>query len=228
MYYEPENNYYLTPYTRHSSCHKNNKGKTLRVDGKGVITVAPDTANVVLGIQTENRNLTTAQNDNAIIATRVINSLKAIGIGEENINTDSYIIEPQYDFVDGRQIFRAYRVTNNIRITTKAINDIGQIVDTATANGANIVNNINFFLSDITPYYRKALNLAVEDALIKARAISNSLGVILDEIPITVIEGSYDCTPPAGRNTLAFAASTPIIPGQLTISATINATFNYE
>lgn len=228
MYYEPAHIDNLNPYMRHSSCHKKNGTNTLRVQGKGNVNAAPDTANIVLGVETENTDLKIAQNENAIISARIINSLKSIGISEKNINTDSYLIQPQYDFVDGRQVFRSYKVTNSMRIVTKAINNVGVIVDTATANGANIVSTINFSLSDAAPYYRRALNLAVKDAIIKARDISNNLGVLLDDIPITVIENNTNYVPGIQGKTLAATAATPIMPGQIEIIATITATFNYS
>jgi uncharacterized protein YggE len=229
MYYKLSDPYYLNPYMRHSSSRKRSiNARSLKVVGNDSVKASPDMANVILGVQTENTDLKIAQNENAIITTKVINALTSIGISEKNINTDSYSIEPQYDYVDGKQIFRSYKVINSIRIITKAINNVGQIVDTATANGANIVNSITFSLSDTTPYYRKALNLALEDALMKARTISNNLGVILDEIPINVIEENYNITPSVERKTLTAAASTPIMPGQIDITARINATFNYE
>lgn len=229
MYYEPDNSYFFNPYNRNNSYHKSQEIKTLKVDGTSSVKATPDTANIILGVQTENTDLKTAQNENTIIATKVINSLKSIGIDEKNMNTDSYVIEPLYDYIDGKQTFRAYRVTNNIRVTTMTINSIGTIVDTATANGVNLVNNISFFLSDPTPYYRKALNLAVEDALIRARAIINSLGVTLNEIPIEIVESRFDQPASNARNPLVFAAaSTPILPGQLNINAHITATFNYR
>lgn len=229
MYCELSNPYYLNSYMRHNSCSKRNiNTKTLKVEGKGSVNATPDTANVILGVQTENKDLKIAQTENALITTKVINSLKSIGISEKNISTFSYSIEPQYDFVDGKQIFRSYRVTNSIKIVTKAINNVGQIVDTATSNGANIVSSITFSLSDASPYYRKALNLAIEDALMKANAITNSLGVILDEIPINVIEENYTIPPSIEAKVLATTASTPIMPGQIDITASLNSTFNYE
>ncbi|AJA49984.1 hypothetical protein CPAST_c39460 [Clostridium pasteurianum DSM 525 = ATCC 6013] len=229
MYYEPNNSYFFYPYNRNNSYYKSKEIKTLRVDGTSNVKATPDTASIILGIQTENTDLETAQNENTIIATRVINSLKSIGINEESMNTDSYAIEPLYDYIDGKQTFKTYRVTNNIKVITMTINSIGTIVDTATANGVNIINNISFFLSNPTPYYRKTLNLAVEDALIRARSISNSLGVTLNETPINIVESRFDQPSSSARNPLVFAAaSTPILPGQLNITAHITATFNYQ
>lgn len=229
MYYDSYDSYYLDSYNRKNCNYKNNQSKILTVDGTGSIKATPDTASIVLGVQTENIDLKTAQNENAIISTKVINSLKSIGINEKNMSTASYTIEPIYDYVDGKQIFRTYRVTNNIRTTTKSINNIGEIVDTATANGVNLVNNITFFLSDPAPYYRKALNLAVEDVLMKARAISNSIGVTLNEPPINIVQKNLDLSGSSPKTAVAFsAASTPILSGQLDLNANITAAFTYQ
>ena len=66
-----------------------------------------------LGSYNRSKNIETAQRENIIISNRVIDKLgKEIGVLRKDIQTSIYNIEPQYDYIEGKQIFRNYKVTN--------------------------------------------------------------------------------------------------------------------
>lgn len=207
----------------YNSC---NVGK-MRVNGLGVVRVQPDIAIVNLGVVTEDKDLEAAQRENAAKSNSVINALKQMGIDEKDISTASYTIEPQYDYVEGRQIFRGYRVSNILNVKVRNINKVGEIVDTAVRNGANTVNNIKFTAENMEMYYNRALKLALRDAMVKAREMANSLRVNLNTTPVRIIEESYR---EAGESPVAFKAvseTTPILPGEINVTAKIVALFTY-
>jgi uncharacterized protein YggE len=70
-----------------------------------------------------------------------------------------------------------------------------------------------------------ALNLAVENAIEKAKSIAHDLGVPVELIPVSITETSSMPRPiqPFQRE----LASTPVVPGTVTIEATISAEFAY-
>lgn len=200
----------------------------MKVTGNGKVKAVPDTALVNLGIITENVSLERARRENAIKSAAVVNLLNTMGITSKQINTGSYIIEPMYDYIDGRQTFKGYRVSNILTVTVAAIATIGDVIDKATSTGVNRVDNITFTLADPGEYYDKALNLAINDALHKSNEIAKSLDVELKDTPYRIIEqtagvSTYD-TPLAKLS----APSTPILPGQLEITASIAAIFAYK
>ena len=104
------------------------------------------------------------------------------------IQTQNYNIRPNYDYIDGKQVFRGYEVSNNLKVLIRNINFAGEIIDTAVKNGANTVSGINFIVSDQTKYYYEALRLAIEDAQNKASVMANELKVKLNIIPIQINE----------------------------------------
>ena len=131
-------------------------GNKLKVFGKGILSVKPDVADVVLGVITENIQLEVAQQENAKITKQVINSIEEIGVLPKNIQTQNYNIRSNYDYINGKQIFRGYEVSNNLKVIITNINSAGEIIDTAVKKGANTVSGINFIVSDQTKYYYEA------------------------------------------------------------------------
>ncbi|MCT8138356.1 SIMPL domain-containing protein [Anaerobacillus sp. CMMVII] len=203
--------------------------KCLKVSGEGKISVSPNQAKITLGVITENVNLQQAQAENSQITTNVISSLTQLGIPQENIQTVVYRIEPLYDYRDGVQQFRGYQVTHQLQITINQIAQTGQIVDLAVSQGANTVTNIEFTVSQPEAYYNEALKLALNNAFTKATALTANLPVNLNPVPFK-IEETLTPPPPVPFATTMLAkaeASTPIQPGEITISATITVHYFY-
>ncbi|MGC5324363.1 SIMPL domain-containing protein [Brevibacillus sp. SYSU BS000544] len=82
----------------------------IEVVGEGRIATAPYQAIITLRVITEGQNLEAVQKENNEKTASIIRSLLALGIPKEKIKTAEYRIETQYDYVEGRQIFRGYRV----------------------------------------------------------------------------------------------------------------------
>ncbi|MEH7388596.1 SIMPL domain-containing protein [Bacillus sp. JJ1521] len=224
--------YYYEPWMRHTQPVRNNheiKNK-LKVNGEGIVSATPTSSTITLGVITESSTVSAAQNENNQHTKKVIDSILGLGIPKEHIKTVDFRIEILYNYENSKQTVRGYRVTHMLQISDVDIQSTGSIVDTAVQNGANTVTSIDFTVSNQKVYYEKALQNAVQDAQEKARTIAKKLNVQLQEIPIHIQELSQH-SPPVPFQTAMFAkseASTPIQPGELTITARIEATFIYN
>ncbi len=202
---------------------------TMRLQGVGIIEAKPDTATVILGAVTENENLQMAQAENSQRIDGIIQALIGLGISREDIETLSYSVEPQYDYREGTQVFRAYRVTYDLKITIENLEATGRIIDTAVAQGANMVRNIDFSIQDTSPIYRQALILAIQDAQKKAEAVEESLGIVIHKTPISISEIDYSFQPLPVRDYLRMPeGAIPIQPGQIEITAKVEVLFSYR
>lgn len=205
------------------------KDNTLRVNGEGIVQASPDQATISLGVRTENIDPATAQQENALIVANVLTSMTSLGIPDDHIKTTDYRIEPQYDFQDGKELFRNYRVTHMIEILTNQIAQVGAIVDTAVKNGANSVSNIRFSLAKPELIYNQALSISLRNAYQKAQAITQTIRTTLVPIPLTVVELSGEPLPVLYQaNVFSKAVATPIQPGELTISARVQVEYEYK
>ncbi len=202
----------------------------LKVEGVGILKTSPDIAAAFLGVVTENKALNAAQKENSETMDKVIASLINLGIEERDIKTESYSITPEYDFVEGKQVFRGYRVNNNLRITIRDLQQIGRVIDTAVANGVNAVYNVNFSLINKEGVYKKALALAIRNAVSKAKSIENTLKVYVDDVPVEIVEISDTGNLPRAElySIKAPSASTDIKSGELEITAKVQTVFHYR
>ena len=202
--------------------------RVMTVTGIGSLKTTPDTAQIQLEVRTENKQLNHAQKENAYEMNQIIDSLLKLGIAKENIQTVSYNINPQYNYIEGEQVFRGYEVTNAVSVKTTNIDQVGNIIDVAVQNGANRVSNIQFMVENEQLEYQKALSLALKNALAKAQTISETIQLQLDPHPIKIVE-ELRAEPIAYRTFAAkeMTGSTPIEQGQITISATVKVQFQY-
>lgn len=216
MYYPMMNQYRQDP------------SRMMTVTGSASLSVEPDTVSVQLEVMTENRQLSQAQQENAQKMNQVIQSLLQLGIPKEDIQTTDFRINPMYDYVDEKQIFKGYQVSNTITVQTKDINQAGQIIDMAVQNGVNQVSNIQFSIENKQAYYQQALRAALKDAVSKAESIAKTLNVNFNPTPIKIVEEvSGNPTTFKTYATMENSNSTPIEPGQINISATVKTQFLY-
>jgi uncharacterized protein len=219
--------YIQNPGDRNTLSLRNN---IIKVKGVGEIAAQPDTASVHLGVITESKELISAQQQNSIIGNKVINSLISLGIDRNQIQTFDYRIESNYDYDQGKQIFRGYKVTHILQVKIDDLSIIGKIVDTAVQNGANYVANVQFTTKYNDAYYQQSLALALKNANSKATTIANTIRVNLNPTPILVIEG-VDTIQPFETQQMVFAkgvGSTQIEPGQLLIKANVSVDYKYH
>lgn len=223
--------YYQYPKygTQHYNTSQNTENLRMRLEGIGIVTVEADIAIVRLGVVTENKELRVAQQENAQRIQSVIDALLAIGVDREDIETESYSIMPMYDYVEGQQIFRGYRVTNSLRVTVENIQEVGRVIDTASESGANVVYSVNFTLSDPSEAYKAALSQAIMNAVSKAASIEGTLNITVDKTPIDIVEESFERPITRERDELrAPAAGTPILGGQIEVVSRVRAIFSYR
>lgn len=205
--------------------------RSLTVYGNSTLSLEPNICKITLGINTESKNVTTAQQENTRIHQQVITAILGLGIPSSNIQTIDYTIYPQYDYVDNTQVFKSYKVTHLLSILVETIQLTGTVIDTAVQNGANQVMSIHFDVSNRSEYYERALQGAIKDALSKARAIAETLRITIDPIPVKVMEIPSGSSIPMPLEKMSFAevggVSTSLEPGQLIIEAKVKAKFFY-
>lgn len=203
--------------------------REMTVIGNGEINVEPDYVQIHIEVRTEGEDVSHAQQQNAVIMTRVINSLLALNIPRENIQTTAYTISPKYDYIEGRQVSRGYEVQNAITVKIMDISQAGNVIDTAIQNGANQVSSIQFKIENSDAYYQTALNLALVNAIAKANSMAETIFFPNQPIPIEIIEESQNIPPIPFKSVQMVnqEISTPIEQGNITINASVRVKFRF-
>lgn len=206
----------------------NRSSRRITVTGHGQVAVEPDVATVQIEVSTVNKQVSVAQEQNAQIMNQVIQSILQLGVPRENIRTVSYTVFPQYDYVDGKQIFRGYEVNNSISVKLTDIQQVGTVIDTAVANGANRVSNIQFSVEDESIYQQQAIDNALKDAQLKATTIAQSLQLNMQPQPIKVTELDAVANPVRYKSVaMSEMSSTPIEQGQIIIAAAMSVQYSF-
>ena len=124
-----------------------------------------------------------------------------------------------------------YTVTNAVVVKVRNLANVGKVIDTALANGANRVDSLEFSASDPSAAKNAALADAARDARSKADAVARALGVRIVRV-LNVYADSQSHTP---RNYMpmmmakdAYSASTPIAAGELSYEASVNIAYVIE
>lgn len=196
----------------------------MKLNGKGQISVSPDLAVIRLGVALEGTSLSQLQEESAQIMQTIINSLYQFNIS--NLKTQQYNIEKIFTYENGVRMDRGYSVRNVLEFEVQDLSQVGPIIDTAVDNGSNLIELISFQVSDANTYYKKALNLAIQDTLEKANSIRKFLALPIAPIPIRIDETSTP-TAPLQQISRDQTFATPIIPGNLIIEAYVTVDYLY-
>jgi len=206
--------------------------KTIQVSGTGMVSASPDEAILYLAVETQASTASQATAENAAAMTNVLRSLAAAGVSNDSIQTTSYTLNPIYANQINQSVpasIIGYDAVNSIQVTLSRLASVGRILDQAISAGANEVQGVTFTLSSATmaTLQKQALQLALQDADNQAKATATAMGVTIIG-PISVIPG-YEFQP-VNYNRLATAvpAATPIQPGTLQVTATVQVTYAFN
>jgi uncharacterized protein YggE len=204
--------------------------KTLSISGSGVVYVKADKAVVVLGVYTEDKLASTAIDENAALMTSVIKALKAMGYSDDDIQTTSYSVYPNYNW-EVRMII-GYQVTNMIQVKVTDLDKVGAVIDAATGAGANRVDSVSFGIKDETSAKMKldAYKKAIADVKAKSDVITSGLGISIKGVQ-SVSESSYSSPIYYGGmdySGISSKAPTPILNSNLSVTVTLNIVYLIE
>ena len=210
---------------------------TINVEGSATIDAMPNLVGIYFYVETSGNTTSEASQANSEIVEELKNSLISLGIDEEKIITQNYNVYPDYDWVNNQRVEKGYKATHSIKVEISAneTEKIGQIIDAGTQAGAGI-NYINFELtSELQNQYKaEAMQLAAEDARMKAEAIATGLDKKVGRL-VSVSTSNFGYSPwnvySARGMTLedeaqeAKVATTSIQPGEQEIYGQVTAVF---
>src|SRR3989344_4001019 len=109
----------------------------------------PDEATLSFSVETLSKDASESQAKNAEISAKVRNAIKALGIADDDIQTSSYTLYPEYQWDEFTKKSEpiGYRTSNSIQITVRDFSLTGKVIDAAVDAGVNRVDNISFTLS---------------------------------------------------------------------------------
>jgi uncharacterized protein YggE len=121
-----------------------------------------------------------------------------------------------------------YIVSNNINVTVKNLDKLGDVLTAATAAGANMAGGISFDVLDRTGAYNQALAQAMDKAKARAQVMAQACGVTLGRA-LTINESSSYSGPTYAASTSlkgdVAAPAVPVAAGQLEVTASVSVVY---
>ena len=200
---------------------------TVTVSGTGEVSVAPDVADVVIGVTIQKPTVAAAQSAAAASMSAVIAAIKKDGVDPKDIVTIDLSLNPVYDYNSSTPRLIGQQLSNSVRVTVRNLNSLAAVVDDSMAAGATTIGGVTFRLNDPTSVQTKARQLAMADARSKADQLTSSAGVSVKGVA-TITETTTQSNPVYFAGALdakSAAASTPIQTG--TTNIVIQVTVSY-
>ena len=221
-----------TIYAISQSGSEKDTENTISMSGYAEQKVVPDTATLRIGVVVQSATAKEASDENAALMSAVIAELKAMGLQDKEIQTSYVSVSPVYNY-DTAQTITGYSASNSVQITTTKLDNLSEIIDRSTAAGANEIGSISFSVSDdMQKQLREDLmNEAVSDASSKATTLAKSLGVEITGVQTSSVSensGSRVYYDMATAEKGSGAVSTPIQPGESTVSMSVQVTYYIE
>ncbi len=202
--------------------------------GASILKVAPDQAWVTVAVETRDAKAPEARRLAAVAMTSVMAALKAANLPADAIKTTGFSLNPDYEYVSGRQRMRGFIVTNQVRVRIDDIAKVAEVLDAVgalslPASSNMTIANLRFDLKNRSQIERDALRYAVEDAMANAKAMAAGAGAALGRISrIDQMGGSPkfvdEMQPMMAQARDGAAVSTPISPSEIEIRAAVNVT----
>ncbi len=203
------------------------------VSGQGTASAKPDIAVASIGVEITAPNLSDATSQNTTKMNAVLDKIKSLGVADKDIQTVNYSVTPiqAQNRPDSNTppAITGYRVSNQVRVTIRKIDDLGKVLDQAIAAGANRVYGVSFSVDDPSTFQQQARAAAIKDAQDKAGQLAKNAGLQLGPV-LSISEGSSGPRPmlaAADAYNMAEAA-VPIQTGELQIAVTVQMRFGIK
>lgn len=205
--------------------------RTITVVGEGRVRIQPDIARANFGVEVVRNSVREALSENKTTMDAVLATLAEFGIPERDIQTTGFSIYAERYGPTGPlpEDEVNYRVSNNVTVVIRDLEQVGDIVDAAVEAGANNIYGIEFRLDDPSSLQAEARQRAIEDAKVKAQDLAELTEVTLGEV-VSVSEvissGSYYASNFAqGVGLGGGGGATPISPGELELTMQLQVSY---
>jgi uncharacterized protein YggE len=222
----------------------------LSITAEGQSQRTPDIANFSAGVVTQADTASQALADNSRRMDAVIAALKRAGIADRDIQTSAINLSPRYSNPELEAQVRArqtgqpyvppvsttakiigYEARNTVQVRVRKLGEMGKVIDTLVAQGANEVNGPNFALDEQQAALDEARTEAVANGRQRAELYARAAGMRVARILSISEGGGY--YPVRDIVLTGYAAArappppppTPVAPGELTLGVNVSMQF---
>ncbi len=230
--------------------HNPNQSNTISVDGTGDAVAVPDIATFSFSVTETAKTVADAQTAATAKINAALAALRDAGIADKDISTESYNINPHYEYQSavcpaagsivsycppGKSTLTGYEVSETISVKIRDLSKAGSIFTSIGSLGVQNVNGLSFSVDKPDSVQAEARAKAIAQARAKADQLAEQLGVRLGRI-ISFSENTGGGYPRpvmyamgAKNQAMDSAAVAPEVPtGEQKVTSSVNITYEIE
>jgi uncharacterized protein len=209
---------------------------TVVVSADGKFEAPPDLAVVQFNISAQADTAKTAYEQASKQAARTREILRSNGLEPKAAEIGYYSIQPRYDWKDPGHRLVGYEVSASVSVKVKDFSKIGPITQQLADNTVGEGQSVNYTLENIDAAKSKAVADAYHHARISADALAQASGRVLGELSYASVDTSENIRPMPIVRQMAMSRAQPeasppseeFTPGNITVTAHVNAVFNLK
>ena len=148
------------------------------VSGKAAQDFAPNIANIKFYIETNDKDLNVATQQNKEQTEKALQAVKKqLDTSKgDSIKTINFSANPEYRYKNGKREFVQYSVSNGFQVTLKNTDKLGTVISEGLKNGATRVDDLNFSLDNTEGACNELIKQAVGVSKTRADVTAKAAG----------------------------------------------------
>lgn len=200
----------------------------MSLSATGTATAAPDMAVITVAVQGTGVDAAEAMSKNSAKMKAVFDALMAKGMTMDDISTSGLTLTPRYDntakTTQSPRIL-GYTVGNQVIVTLPDVTQVGTVLDEIVRAGVNAIQTVAFDIKDKSSLEQAARKDAAAKVAQMATDYAGALGTEIVGI-LSVSQNSSPSVPNIGLRAVSMeATSVPVSAGDVTVSVTLNVTY---
>jgi hypothetical protein len=218
--------------------------QTITTSGDADVNVVPDEVVLMLGVETWDKDLGAAKNQNDARVKKVLALTQDFRIESKYVQTDQISVEPRYTDSYTQRDFVGFFVRKSVVVTLKDLTKFEDLLTGLLGAGATHIYNVQYRTTELRKYRDQARALAIQAAQEKAKSLAGEVGQKAGKA-ITIREessnwwssyswrwgGAQSMSQNVVQNiggTSAPVDDSAIALGQITVNARVTVTFELE
>ena len=156
------------------------------------------------------------------------------GFEDASISTSGFTMNPLYDLSGSEQRVTGYEMRTQITVSDVEMDRVGELLSGGVAQGANEIQQVQYYSSDYDEAYNQALEKAITSAKTKAETMAHADNYqVIDLLHVTengnnqygryVDAGIYQNS--AMKESASAAVDMAVMPGQMEVTADVTVEF---
>lgn len=155
---------------------------SISVNAEGKAVVKNDIATVDVGVTKSAADASEAQN----LATEAMNlltaAMKELGVAEDDLQTSSYYVYPQYDYEESPPTIVGYEASQTLTVKVRESDVVSAVLGKAAELGATNIGSLRFEADDDSAAEEEARKEAIAEARAQAEATAEAMGATLGDV----------------------------------------------